>query len=203
MINLYKLTITLYEELFRQATLNTSFQFIPQKRDRKLIFKFIYWLRSKYIKEHITVNLMIQYFEFQFSRYVGTYSTGYGKNKIMLNWLIGEKAIGAWESRDIQKKWLVRFKVKKDVGLRLNKAFQSENSVKRLRKTKASFLETNVIEEQYKQKFFNQLTGFLLCDMNTTLIHPKSEFCCKCQFANECKELLKTKYPLLYQMRYE
>lgn len=200
-MNLYKATLTIYEELFRQSSLNTSFVCRLDSRQRKTLFKFLFWFKDKYPPQERTVNLLVQYFEFQFSRYAGGYSNNHGKNKIMLNWLVGQKAINEWEGRNVGRRWFVRIKMKEEVGLRLNKVFRNERSEAAIKKTLKAFLPVDRFEEEAKQKYFNQDGGYLFCDLTTTLYHPLSEWCNKCNSKDVCIERLKRIYPKLYNSR--
>jgi len=200
-MNIYKATLTIYEELFRQSTLNTSFVCRMDRSARKTLFKFCFWFKDKYTPEQRTVNLLVQYFEFQFSRYSGGYSRNHGKNKIMLTWLVGKKAIGEWETRDVRRKWFVRIKLNEEVGLRLQKAFRNERAEKAVARTLSVFNNMSDIEETAKQRFYNTVEGYLYCDMMTTLYNPQSKWCKGCEHAEECTERLRQMYPKLYNSR--
>src|SRR5882757_954109 len=129
-MQLYPAIIAIYSHLFGQATLRTNYKLNPNKRERLLICKFIKFCQSTYSKQQLQQDFLIGYFEFQFSRYSGI-KTPHGKNNIMLNWLIGEKAINEWQKRNIKKRYYVKWRCNKDFKLTLNQAFKKEFKVNR------------------------------------------------------------------------
>jgi len=203
MLNIWNLSIELYQELFRQCSLNSSFTFKPNLSETKMLVKFVRFMKGKYKKHELSVTLFIQYFEFQFSRYSGTYSTGYGKNKIMFSWVVGIKAITAWNDRNISKKWLVKLKLDNEVCLRLTKTFKDKYSVARKNKTMILFDRLSVVEENQKQVRYNKQEGLLWCYTTTTLYDSRSKWCRGCIFKEECNKRLEFDFPLLYKRRLE
>lgn len=185
-MDLYTATIKLYEEFFRQVTLRSYFSYFPKLNDKILICKFIRWVNVNRASK-ANVAFLIGYFEFQFSHYSGV-ETRYGKNCIMMNWLIGAKAIKRFEERNVSKRWLVRLKLKEEVGLNLNKLFK-ENV-----KTKKTIVRLYPQEEQDKQRFYNKPEGFLFCLTTTTLYNPLSELCLNCVNKIDCMKVLEVDY---------
>ncbi|HSY76447.1 MAG TPA: hypothetical protein VK890_06305 [Bacteroidia bacterium] len=154
-------------------------------------------MRTNYSIVQITESLLIGYFEFQFSRYSGI-KTPRGKNNIMLNWVIGQKAMQAWLTRNIKKRYFVKWKINKDFKLKLKLAFKSEVKVN----NGPSFLnQLNQYEEQEKQRFHNTPDGYGYCAMMTTLYTPNSILCRSCKFKLACIERLKINFNNLYQKR--
>lgn len=198
-MQIYPAIQALYQQLYRQATLHSNFKYKSSLQDRRLTCKFIKWLRSTYTVHQITEALLIQYFEFQFSRYSGII-TPKGKNNIMLNWIIGPKAINAWQNRDIKKRWLVRWHINKDFRLQLIKTFPSVVTVNLRYVIKK---QTRPHEEQAKFRFYQQPKGYLYCAQMTTLYNPASAYCTGCHFKVTCQERLRLIYPELYKKRME
>jgi hypothetical protein len=193
---LYHIIIAIYQELYGQATIRANYKYEPPRKDRLLICKFIKHIRSTYKAHQLTQDFFIGYFEFQFSRYSGV-KTPRGKNNIMLNWLVGEKAIKAWEARSVNKRYLVKWRINKDFKLTLNQAFKKTVKVK----TSPFLLTVNPWEERAKQRFYNKPQGYLYCAQMTTLYNPKSSLCGECSFKEACIERLKINYANLYQKR--
>jgi hypothetical protein len=194
MFKLYPATIVVYEELFRQATLNKNYKHRTTRVDRLLICRFIKWINKKYHSSQINETLLIQFFEFQFSRYSGI-KTPKGKNVILLNWLIGQKAIMAWEDRVIKKRYLVTWRCNKEFRLKLNKAFAVKV------KGSSFLLKINQYEEQSKNRFYNSPEGYIYCGQMTTLYNPLSDLCQGCNYKKECEERLKINFEKLYKSR--
>lgn len=198
-MKIYSAIIAIYEELFKQTTLNRNYKLIPNKVDRKLIISYIKWLDEKYHKEEIGVDFLINYFEFQFSHYVGM-KTKFNK-VIMLNWLIGKKAIERWEKRNPKLKWIVKVRINSEFSLNLRETFKAENQIKKQTEREGFISQTNESEEIYKRRFHDTLKGFVYCQMFTTLYNPKSELCKVCLNREICKETLKTELPKFYKLR--
>ena len=199
-MTIYRVICELYTEFFRQVSLNKDFVYVPDskggyKKDQLIICRFIKWLKTEY-KEQADINFLIDYFKFQFSHYVGI-KTAYGRNVIMLHWIIGEGAIKRWKERDVRKKWIVRVKLKNDVQLKLVNTY---NKIKK-RDNKHIFLKIYDYEEKDKQRFFNSVKGFQFCLHMTTLYNPKSKLCSSCDFCIDCQDILNVNHPKLYKLR--
>lgn len=152
-------------------------------------------------KHEVNIDFFVRYFEFQFSRYSGTYSRGYGKNKIMFPWLVGKKALDSWENRDINKNWIIKYKLNKEVVLRLRTIFAEKKKQDVKFRNKELFLGLIEHEESSKQKFHNMNQGIVYCDLYTTLYHPQSKWCKTCDNDKECIERIKKIYPELHKIR--
>ncbi len=196
---IYQAVIRIYEEFYRQATLKQSFEFKHHPSERKYIVQFTKWFKQRY-REQKSINVLIKYFEFQFSHYAGI-STKYGKNSIVLNWIIGKAAIKRWEDRDIEKGWLVKIRLKRDVDMKLSKAFKSEIMKERQEASRKMFDEVNDYEEKEKQRFYNTIKGFIYCMTTTTLYNPKSKFCEGCNNKKICEFTLKNNLPEIHKLR--
>lgn len=194
-LQLYPATVAIYQELYKQAALHPNFKYKINKRDRSLICSFVGWLNKNYKPYQLNEAFLIQYFEYQFSRYSGVV-TPKGKNNIMLNWLIGVKAQQAWSERKISKRYIVRWRCNKDFQLKLKTAFKKE-----IRVIDNPFLKLNPNEEHEKQRFYNKPTGYIYCADMTTLYNPASKLCEGCIFKAECIERLQLNLPKLYKIR--
>lgn len=195
-----KATIELYTEFFRQVTLNKNYTFIRFGRDIIQIGRFADWMLTQYKPEQIGITFLIDFFKFQFSRYAGV-NTAYGRNAIMIHWLIGNKARQAWLNQKHSKKWLVKFKLKKEVELRLIDAFKEQ--LKKQSNTKAikRHKKVHLHEEVEKKRFYNTKKGFLYCHGTTTLYNKKSALCEGCKFKTDCIISLKNQFPELHKIR--
>lgn len=199
-MDIEKVIISLYQELFRQSTLNRNFVFIPTHNERVSIEKFSKWIEEKYFKSEIDTGFLIQYFEFQFSHYYGM-TTRFGKNRVMLNWIVGKKAIERWEERDLSLKWTVKVKINSEFTLNLKNTFKEEVKKKNIDLKSSFIIEINKNEEHYKQRFYNTLKGFAYCQLFTTLYNPKSSLCDKCTNKKLCTDILKNELPEFYKLR--
>lgn len=200
-MRVYKIICELYTEFYRQVSLNRNFTYNPShsglKTDQLIICRFIKFLKTDY-NQQADIGFLIDYFKFQFSHYSGI-NTSYGKNAIMLHWIIGEKAIKRWKDRDVRKKWIVRVKLKNEVELKLVETF---NKIKRQDRAKQGiFINLQKHEEIDKNRFFNQDKGFDYCLVTTTLFNPLSELCLSCNMNKHCKTILEKNHPKLYKLR--
>jgi len=188
-----KAIILLYESLYQQISLKSHYRFFPTKLDKLQICKFIRWVRVNKRTAN-NVDFLIAYFEFQFSHYYGV-QTKYGKNQIMFNWIIGQKAIQRYEQRDISKRWLVRLK-NKNIKLNLKKVVNQFNKPKIKYENKLYNFEENE-----KKRYYNDPKGLFYCLITTTLYNPMSNLCLNCNNKEECKTLLKTEFPNTFKLR--
>lgn len=199
--DIYEIVCQIYQELYRQATIRPKYTYDPKHADHELIQKFVQWLQKHYKPGQIGEDLLVQYFEFQFSRYSGVV-TKYGKNSVMMNWLIGQKAIATWLKRDLSKKFLVRYRCNKDFKLNLRKHFAPAKQVK-VNQQKRNFLsQINKTEEFEKKRYYNKHVGYLYCGDITTLYHPASEVCNGCNFKDDCTKRLQKSLPNVYKIRF-
>ena len=56
-------------------------------------------------------------------------------------------------------------------------------------------------EERFKEMYFNTKRGMMWCVSNTTLYFHKSGWCARCVFKSECKKILSTEYPRIFESR--
>ena len=189
----------LYTEFFRQVSLNKNFVYKPKNhgllKEQLIICRFIKWLNKEY-NQQVDINFLIDYFKFQFSHYSGV-NTQYGKNVIMLHWIIGQKAIDRWKNRDVRKKWLVRVKLKNEVELKLTQTYNNINKKRKQNK----FKDIYKYEENDKRRFHNTEKGFQYCLYTTTLYNPLSKLCESCKFNIDCRDILNVNHPKLYKER--
>lgn len=198
-------TILIYEELYQQCTLQKNFVMLLRENEYKWLNTFADFIVKQYREEEISTDLLIRYFEFQFSRYVGIEppksKRTHGRNTILLQWVIGKKAIEAWKSRDLKKNWLIKLKLREEFTLQLNKAFKKENKAKQASGTLRLLNAVNQLEEQTKLKFYNLPEGLVWCGTVNTVFNPCSEVCAGCINKTPCMEILQQNYPKLFKIR--
>lgn len=197
-----KATIELYTEFYKQVTLNRAFEFKRYSRDIIQVGRFADWMLTQYKPEQIGITFLIDFFSFQFSRYAGV-NTQYGRNAIMIHWLIGKKAQEAWNSQKHSKKWLVKYKLRKEVELRLIDTFKEQLKNTATKIAVKRYIKVHVHEEVEKKRFFNTKKGFLYCHATTTLYNSKSPLCTECKFSADCLASLKKQSPKLHKIRTE
>lgn len=199
-LSIFKAICLLYQDLYRQLSLNTSFIYKPSRNDKITIIKFIGWLRANYLKEQIGEDFLILYFKYQFYRYAGI-QTPKGRNMIMMNWIVGAKAISAWQDRNPKLHYKVNFKIKRELQLTLLSSLSSLKSFRVNNNNQLFILKIHVYEEVEKEKYYNTTVGFVYCAQMTTLFNEKSVLCNGCKFQQDCIKRLKTNYPRIYRAR--
>lgn len=65
------------------------------------------------------------------------------------------------------------------------------------------FINLQKFEEEDKKRFYNKVSGLMLCLEATSLYHPKSKYCRQCKFKNFCRNLLKKKCEPLFLFRHK
>ena len=198
--NIFTAICLLYQDLYSQTSCNSKYIYTPNRNDKVLIIRFIGYLKDNYNTTQTGENFLIKYFRFQFSRYAGV-RTPKGTNSVMIGWLIGKKAIAAWEARDINKHYVVNYKINKQFQLSLNTALQSLKKVNVTIKTNKFLNDTHEYEEVEKRKYLNTEEGYIYCLQFTTLYNPNSKNCSNCRFSDNCINRLKTNYQQLYNVR--
>jgi hypothetical protein len=205
--DLYNATIDIYNELYRQATLVKDFKLTIRAAEDKLLNKFVDFMFAKYSEDAITIDLLIRYFQHQFSRYVGVrppkHRRTHGRNTILIHWLIGKKAFEDWNEREVNKNWLVRLRVNKEFTLKLHKAFAVQIHKAKVEDTENFITSIDRTEENVKLKFYNKPEGLTWCTTITTLFKPVSELCCNCIHKEYCKIILRNEFPNIYKKRLE
>lgn len=192
---IFRIVVDCYIEQYRATSLFKNFTFRCTDSQAKSINNFISKIEKQYDPLHLTVDFFNDYFSFQFNRYYKI-KTPYGRGSVMLNWLIGDKAIELWLNRDKKK---ASFSVMKNINA------DTKSVKKKILKTEQSFsellLNTQLVEENSKAKYHNTTKGLLYCYTTTTLYNHKSKFCSTCKSAEICKDTLKKEQPKLYRLR--
>jgi hypothetical protein len=140
-------------------------------------------------------------FLFEFLAYQFEYQLKYGKfsverNRVMLNWITGEKPVKRWWNKPVSYKYYIQKNVLGPYGITKNDIFnyagvdQENDQVKLLQH-----------EETERGKFYNSIRGLAWCIEATSLYHPGSKWCKDCFNKNPCKILLKDNYPDLAELR--
>lgn len=109
--------IRIYQSLQRDARQDKSYTFYPTDKDIKSINAFLS------IYKDCGVEFLENYLTFQFMIYADL-DTRFGEGMVMLNWVIGKKAIGRWKKRKDGANYYIdqnRSTIIKNVGKKRNK----------------------------------------------------------------------------------
>jgi|SRR5690606_6231326 len=152
--------------------------------NRKTVDNFLKRLKKAYNINSIGEQWLRHYFRFQFAYWLDKENV---KRKISLQWILGKKAFDRYQKYmtgdNVDK---INYYIEKNTSFII---FDDEKST-----------ENNDYEDQHRAKYLNKDIGLLWCIHHTSL-YKKSPICFRCKFRNECKELLKINYPLLYKKR--
>jgi hypothetical protein len=174
----------LYEYFYRELTSYKHYTFNPSEREIKQIQNFILILHKKhqYNIFSLGINWMIDYFAFQFE-YWSKLTTRFD-GKIMLNWIVGKKAIERWEGRnkDHWKYFIEEFLSAKKIDKNnLINAFS--------RPAEGLYLQNRRVEDIERSRFYNTPRGLLNCIEKTTRFSQRSSFCITCNYKIDCKKI--------------
>lgn len=182
------LIIKFYQYFYSKVYHYSDFKYIPDPRDSKLILNFIDKLNSSLGEEWL-----FNYFAFQFQYWS---EIKYKKFKgVVLSYILGKKALERYNKKN-EKNWMYFVnKFISDFNLKINDLCFKDFY-------KKDFISISSSEEIDKNRFVGE-ERFANCLMGTTLYNVKSKVCVLCDYSKKCKDVLKIKYPYIYQIRNE
>lgn len=136
----------------------------------------IYRLRDRIESDH-TFNVTWLFGETAVSKFISQYGAD------------GKSGINYYIDRWLNKGSLNRWTVERSLQV------QSAHSL-------AEYIHMTS-EETTKKRFHNKVAGFTICVGHTTGWDPQSVYCSQCKFADQCRTLMKKKYPELIRLREE
>lgn len=183
-----KLIVNLYLELYKKVAMNENYVLKYSEAQEKMIYNFI----DHFGAEKIHDTFLKMYFEFQFN-FTFKFEK-FGKGNVMLNWIIGKKAIERWSVRDKFKfKYHILYGIKQFVEIsKKNDAYVGwwDQLAKGL-----------AHEDIQRARYLNTNKGMLWCYSMTTMYNHRSDSCILCDFSDMCKATLKEEMPRLYKLR--
>ncbi len=116
---------------------------------------------------------------------------------ILPTWVFGDKALKRWERRGKNFHWEFDSNL---IGI-------SQIDIQPKRKP-GDTIDTNklmLVEELERKRYLNikKFVGLLWCLSETSLYHPKSEYCPTCIYREKCMEIFRMNYPHIYRERIE
>lgn len=180
-----------FYEYFTQKIVKPNYRYNRNDTYEKNSVKLLFLLNRKYKGLHsLGFNFLWDYFVFQYNYW---FELDYSKReKIELNWIVGEKAFNRWADRDEDYDWsLPQLKVVEK--FQLQKAYLRSKFTDKITRSDAS--------KSIRARFHNSDEGFAICLVLTTLYDPKDSSCQLCKNRTYCKEVLKRNYPRIYTER--
>lgn len=200
--------------LYRIGEYDTTKKYLFDYTESLSVYNFAKNIKTIH-KEYLSVDWLFDYFNYQF-----TYWNFWLKNQkkqgnknamIYLHWIIGAKAVKRYNSRNkkdtyfyhssffpiykITKEDYINFLFKKGYCLEVEEV-EGEEEERVLQENPLSEME-----ERRKKWKFNTIEGFYNCIEYTSLFRFNSKICFQCNFKEQCRNLLKKRYPKIYQGR--
>ena len=158
--------IKLYEYLCGISSGNQNFEFNPSEKDNKMLDNFV----SKLSESHGD-DWLFNYMCYQFSRYIGQ-ETRFGKGKIFLGWVLGDKAINKYKLATDEEKYY-------------GEKFKTDYQVKDIFKVTASVEISKEYLDRERSRFYHTDRGLFHC-MENKLWDSKSKWCITCKYKHFC-----------------
>lgn len=182
--------IETYQYVSRKIDDRPLWHFKPTDRQLSMLQSFVNRIHKEYGPHSVGVRFLTDYLCYQYLRWFEKHDTRFGKT-VMLNWLIGPKAIERWIAKSEGWSYIVRQKITTPYKI------VAENSLFDVNKS----TDLHQYEEDIKERFRNDKNRIGHCVQNTTLFNRKSKWCITCNDRKECKSLLQKTYPSLYIQR--
>lgn len=185
------------DEHFKLSKLNYT--------ESMLILKFESFLQEEY--KSLGLNWYFDFFSYQFQFWVQL--KDYDFNKVGVSHIIGPKAYKRWLNKSDQSwKYFVRKNLLskyRDLSVNNLSIYLSVDIEKERYDRKIIVLSKAEEDSKRALKLLNEGGDELLvsCIALTTLAHPKSSICKKCNMLEKCKKFQKINYPDIYQKRWQ
>jgi len=192
---LEQLIIRAFQYFYRRFHSKPNYKFEPKPAQISSIHNFIEDISKTISVYSIGEHYIFDYFCYQFENWLELDDFDINKRKtdipVQLNWIIGGKALARWRDRSVESTYAAR---KKMVGLGYSVS-QLDHPVE------IDWSGTTIYEEIQKEQHFGDENTLAYCIDRTSLINLKSDFCRKCNFQKECKEILRENNRKLYGFR--
>lgn len=178
-----------YEYFYTKISGNLSYVFRPTLSEEAMISNFL--LK---VGEDAGESFLFKYMCYQF-HYWHDKDTRFGKGKIQLGWVIGEKAMSRWNGSKEDHWYHYSTDLSKKFGV-------SKNDLNPVNSSK--LLDVTSIprhEEADRMLYHNTKKGLIFCLDFTSMWHGGSNACNTCDNVIECKNMMKTKLSAVYLIR--
>ncbi len=154
-----------------------------------IVVKFDSKLKDIYGFRNISTDFVKKYCEFQFL-YWSKLKTRFG-SYVPISWVYGDKAFKRWQSKHKVSDYIVNTTIDNIATQRISNIKNNINS----------FEKISVYEEKLKKQRYDKPERLSWCILNTTLFHPQSALCLKCTDKQDCKKILQSTFPNIYNLR--
>jgi len=186
---LFRTAVDLFINLAKQVTKRKTMNYQCTDADVKSFEMFL-----EEFGDDIGENFLREFGEFNIRFFFTDDEKQYDNSRsIRFNWVYGKSSIRRWNK--VNKRERVRV-VRKDIKKRVK-----INVVKKSSSMALMLNSLKPVEENFKAQFHNTKKGLSWCVANTTLYFHKSALCVSCNFRDNCKEILRTEFPKVYNIR--
>ena len=180
-----------YEYFYQKIYIKPKYIFNPSKTGMKMIENFIKLLDKEFNIKLIGEDFLWSYFIYQFNYWRNAELKSFF-GKMQISYIIGQKAFLRYKEDKHNLMWVTeKSEIIERYILRKKDLINNEEKI----------IYQARYEESIKKMHLNTDKGFYFCIENTTLYHPKHKSCMFCKFKNDCKKVLKEKFPKLYEQR--
>lgn len=178
-----QIIIDLYSFFYKRMYKGTSYDFDKESElHNKQIDSFLQALQED--KVIAGPNWLIDYFSFQWNYWIDASTKT--KKKVMLSWIIGQKALDRWNNKHESYQYYYK----------RNLYYIFEITTEDVRRSITIGIQNqqpdpiSEAEESEKLVYQDGIERLVHCMEFTTLFHPQSPICDKCQQQDSCKEIL-------------
>lgn len=159
--------IKLYEHLYQNVSGAGYFTYKPKERETKMIENFVSKLPESYGE-----NWLYSFMTYQFSKYHDQ-KTRFGTGKVMIGWVIGEKALESFRSASEEQ-------------LFYSEVFRANYKIENILKPTPKVVFSDKYKNAERNRFFNTDRGLIHCK-EMGLEWGKNKYCMTCKNSEYCK----------------
>ena len=175
-----------YEYFYQQFYKEEDYILSKTPKTVQLCTNFFSFLQKKPSFHSFGVDFLSRYLSFQYNYWKGLDIKSFD-GKLNFSFVYGPKAYERFKSRNIDFDY--------QLGLGSFSATHINVLLIKLKKEQTNY------QNPIKMMFHNTDRGFSTCLEQTTLYNHKEKSCSTCNFADDCKEILKKKYVNIYKER--
>ena len=177
-----------FEYFYSRVTGHKKYMNKPTNTEVVMIRNFL-----KMLDGSVGDNYLFKYFSYQFY-YWHDKDTRFGKGKIQLGWVIGQKAFDRYDSSKEEHWRSYSTTLYEKFGINKSDLVLSTN-------IEATLVSVTSHEENDKMLYHNTDLGLAFCIDYTSMYHENSDACKSCLNKQSCLSVMKNKYSMLYLRR--
>lgn len=185
---LYKYAVDMFCETLKKVSNRPNFTYRCNDADSRCWDNFV-----EEFGLNIGEDFVTKFIKYGFHSWFNDDSPKDYSHSIRFSWVFGKEAIKRWRSNNVETNLFIIRKshLREKMIVNTSTSRERQSIITTVRKA----------EENMKSMYFNTERGFAWCVANTTLYHHKSIKCCACKWRNDCKDILKKNYPIIFKKR--